>query len=86
MVIEAKKAQFSLEAGIPQALAYMLGNPHPEKPALGFVTNGIDFIFLKLTQQETPKYAESYSFTLRSADGLYTVLKVLKRFAQLFRE
>ena len=86
LVIEAKKAQYSLEAGIPQALAYMLGNPHPEKPALGFVTNGIDFIFLKVTNQGTPKYAESYSFTLRSEDGLYTVLKVLKHFAQLFRE
>ena len=86
LVIEAKKAQYSLEAGIPQALAYMLGNPHPDKPALGFVTNGIDFIFLKVTNQGTPKYAESYSFTLRSKDGLYTVLKVLKRFAQLFRE
>ena len=86
LVIEAKKAQYSLEAGIPQALAYMLGNPHPEKPALGFVTNGIDFIFLKLTKQGMPKYAESYSFTLRNEDGLYTVLKVLKRFAQLFRE
>jgi hypothetical protein len=86
LVIEAKKAQYSLEAGIPQALAYMLGNPHPEKPALGFVTNGSDFIFLKLTKQGTPKYAESYSFTLRNEDGLYTVLKVLKRFAQLFRE
>jgi hypothetical protein len=86
LVIEAKKAQLSLEAGIPQALAYMLGSPNSEKPIFGFVTNGIDFIFLKLTQQETPKYATSYSFTLRSEDGLYTVLKVLKRFAQLFRE
>lgn len=86
LVIEAKKSQYSLEAGIPQALAYMLGNPHPKQPALGFVTNGIDFIFLKLTNQETPKYAESYSFTLRSEDGLYTVLKVLKRFAQSFRK
>jgi hypothetical protein len=86
LVIEAKKAQLSLEAGIPQALAYMLGSPNSEKPIFGFVTNGIDFIFLKLTQQETPKYATSYSFTLRSEDGLYTVLKVLKRFAQMFRE
>jgi len=64
----------------------MFGNPNPEKPALGFVTNGIDFIFLKLMKQEMPKYATSYSFTLRSEDGLYTVLRVLKRFAQLCRE
>ncbi|NJK70342.1 MAG: restriction endonuclease subunit R [Microcoleus sp. SU_5_3] len=86
LVIEAKKAQLSLEAGIPQALAYMLGSPNSDKPTLGFVTNGIDFIFLKLTKEGTPEYATSYSFTLRSEEGLYTVLKVLKRFAQLFRE
>lgn len=83
LLIEAKKAQYSLEAGIPQALAYMLGNPNPEQPALGFVTNGIGFIFLKLSKQETLKYAESYPFALQRGDDLYTVLRVLKRFAQL---
>ena len=86
LVIEAKKSQYSLEAGIPQALAYMLGSPNPEKTTLGFVTNGIDFIFLKLTKQGTPQYARSERFYLDNNDGLYTVLKVLKRFAQLFRE
>jgi len=86
LVIEAKKAQFSLEAGIPQALAYMLGNPNSEKPGFGFVTNGINFIFLKLTKQGKPKYAQSYPFALQRGDDLYTVLKVLKRFSQLLRE
>jgi hypothetical protein len=86
LVIEAKKAQLSLEAGIPQALAYMLGSPNSEKPILGFVTNGIDFTFLKLTKQGTPKYARSTRFYLDDSDSLYKVLQVLKRFAQLFRE
>jgi hypothetical protein len=86
LVIEAKGAKYSLEAGIPQVLSYMLGNPDSEKPAFGFVTNGIDFIFLKLTKQGTPKYAESYSFSLRRGDDLYTVLRVLKRLGQLVRQ
>lgn len=51
LVIEAKKAQFSLEPGIPQALAYMLDNPNPEKSIFGLVTNGSNFIFSKLKKQ-----------------------------------
>ncbi|MBE9227867.1 restriction endonuclease subunit R [Phormidium sp. LEGE 05292] len=84
LVVESKRAKLSLENGIPQALAYMLGNPNPEKPAFGFVTNGSEFIFLKLTKEDAPKYAESFLFSLRRGDDLYTVLRVLKRLAQLF--
>jgi Type I restriction enzyme R protein N terminus (HSDR_N) len=83
LVIEAKSAQYSLEVGIPQALAYMLGNPESEKPAFGFVTNGNEFKFLKLTKQGTPKYAQSYLFALDSRDDLYTVLRILKHIGQL---
>lgn len=83
LVIEAKGAKYSLEVGIPQALAYMLGVPDSEKPAFGFVTNGIEFRFLKLMKQGTPKYAQSYLFALDRQDDLYTVLRVLKRFGQL---
>jgi hypothetical protein len=84
LVIEAKKAQYSLDVGIPQALAYMLADPHPEKPAFGLVTNGTDLIFLKLTQQDTPKYAESDVFSMRRRENeLYTVLRILKRFAEI---
>ncbi|OCR02114.1 restriction endonuclease subunit R [Oscillatoriales cyanobacterium USR001] len=85
MAIEAKGASYSLEAGIPQMLSYMLGNPNTEKPTIGFVSNGIDFIFLKLMQQDTPKYGESYPFALRRGDDLYTVLRILKRLGQLIR-
>ena len=84
MVIEAKKAQFSLEVGIPQALTYMLGNPNPGKPAFGLVTNGQDFVFLKLLKQDTMKYAESDWFSLRrTKNELYDVLQILKRLGQL---
>ena len=83
LVIEAKGAKYSLEVGIPQALAYMLGSPDADKPTFGFVTNGIEFRFLKLIKQGTPKYAQSYLFGLDSRDDLYTVLRVLKRLGQL---
>jgi len=84
LVVESKRAKLSLETGIPQALAYMLGNPNPEKPAFGFVTNGSEFRFLKLTREGTTKYATSHLFSLDRGDDIYTVLRVLKRFAQLF--
>ncbi|MDY7023862.1 MAG: restriction endonuclease subunit R [Cyanobacteriota bacterium] len=84
LVIEAKKSQYSLDVGIPQALTYMLANPLPQHPAYGFVTNGTDCIFLKLIQQDTPKYAESDVFSLRRRENeLYTVLSILKRLAEI---
>lgn len=86
LAIEAKRAEYSLEVGIPQALFYMLTHPALEKPAFGFVTNGVDFIFLKLTKQGTPKYALSYPFSLRRGNDLYTVVSVLKRLGQLISE
>ena len=79
LVIEAKKAQFSLEPGIPQALAYMLDHFHPEKPIFGLVTNGSNFIFIKLIKQSQPLYALSDEFTLRRSNDLDSVLRVLKQ-------
>lgn len=83
VVIEAKSTKYSLDVGIPQALTYMLGSPNVEKPTFGFVTNGTEFIFLKLTKQDTPKYAESDLFSLRNKGNLYTVLSILKQLSQL---
>lgn len=82
ITVEAKRAQYSLETAIPQALAYMLGNPDSEKPVFGFVTNGREFQFLKLTKQGNPKYALSYTLSLNRGDDLYNVLRALKRLGQ----
>jgi hypothetical protein len=82
LVIESKRAEFSLKVGIPQALAYMLANPQHSKPLFGMVTNGSHFIFLKL-QQEVPYYARSREFLLEEGNDLCTVLQVLKRLASV---
>lgn len=79
LVIESKQAGFSLKPAIPQALAYMMANPNPDKPAFGLVTNGSNFIFIKLTKQEPSQYAFSDEFTLRRGNDLYGVLSILKR-------
>ena len=83
LVIESKRNTASIEVGIPQALAYMLGNPNHEKPTFGLVTNGTSFIFLKLTKQGVPQYATSYDFSLRRGNDLYSVVSILKHLGNL---
>ncbi len=87
LIIESKNAGLSLLNGIPQALAYMLANPQSEKPVFGLVTNGEDFVFIKLTKQNTPRYALSDQFTLLKRENeLYRVLSVMKKLGQLLRQ
>jgi predicted type IV restriction endonuclease len=81
LVIESKRAEFSLKVGIPQALAYMLATPQPARPLYGMVTNGSNFVFLKLVQQDIPRYARSHEFILEQGNDLETVLQILKRVA-----
>ncbi|WP_434685557.1 type I restriction endonuclease [Pseudanabaena minima] len=83
VVIEAKRAAYSVEVGIPQALTYMIANPHPERPVFGLVTNGSEFIFLKLQQQDNLKYAESDLFSIKRGNDLYTVVSILQHLSQL---
>ncbi|WP_230966614.1 hypothetical protein [Nostoc commune] len=84
LVIESKRSSFSLLEAVPQALVYMLANPNQDKPTFGLVTNGSDFIFIKLTKQNIPKYALSDEFTmLKRKSELYQVLSVLKNLSQI---
>jgi predicted type IV restriction endonuclease len=83
LVIESKRSSFSLLEAVPQALVYMLANPNQDKPTFGLVTNGSDFIFLKLTKENQPKYSISDQFTLLKRESeLYQVLSVLKNLSQ----
>jgi hypothetical protein len=84
MVIEAKRASFSIEAGLPQILAYMLANPNPEKPSYGAIATGGSFIFVKLVNGESPRYAISDLFGIGNrTNNLHDVLRILKRLTQI---
>jgi len=86
-IIESKNAAISLRGAIPQCLAYMLNNPQPQRPIFGLLTNGDDFVFIKLTQANTPQYALSDKFTLwQQGNELYKVLSILKKLGQLISE
>jgi hypothetical protein len=84
MVIESKKDEFSIEAGLAQILAYMLGNPHPNQPSYGLINAGGSFIFVKLVKAEVPLYSTSNIFGIRNlGNDLYAVLRIMKRLSQL---
>ncbi|MGH7998335.1 MAG: type I restriction endonuclease [Brasilonema sp.] len=83
VVLESKKTTLSVLSALPQALAYLMANPHPNKPVFGMVTNGDDILFIKLIQAETPQYDLSRVFALfTSAKELYSILQILKRISQ----
>jgi hypothetical protein len=84
LVIESKRASFSLLENIPQALSYMLANPAQDKPVYGLLTNGSHFMFLKLIKSNIPMYALSDEFSLlRRENELYKVLQILKKLSQV---
>lgn len=86
LVIESKRAEFSLKVGVPQVLAYMLATPQPTQPLFGMVTNSSNFVFLKLIQQDIHRYERSNELILEQGNDLYTVLQVLKRLAGVIGE
>lgn len=84
LVIESKRAAFSIEAGLAQLLAYMLANPDSTGPSYGLITSGGSFIFVKLVQAKPPQYATSNEFNIRNrGNQLYEVFKILKHISQL---
>mgnify|MGYP000609820931 CR=1 FL=1 len=82
-IAESKKTTLSLVEAIPQSLAYMLKTPNPERPIFAFLTNGEDFLFLKLIGEDTPQYALSDKFTLlKRSNELYDVLRIIKKLSR----
>lgn len=82
LVIESKMSDFSLTKALPQALSYMLSSP--SQVCFGLITNGSDFVFLKLSREETPQYATSKVFSLLTpGNDLFDVLRVLKYLGRL---
>ncbi|OAB62647.1 restriction endonuclease subunit R [Leptolyngbya valderiana BDU 20041] len=87
MAIESKKASFSIEEGLAQLIAYMMGNPHPERPVYGLISTGSSFAFIKLLKSQVWQYAVSKVFITRNpGNKLYTVLQILKHLSRLIIE
>ncbi|MEQ9485284.1 type I restriction endonuclease [Coleofasciculus sp. F4-SAH-05] len=79
VILESKKTALSVWSALPQTLAYLMGNPQPEQPSFGMMTNGDDILFVKLAQTENRQYSVSRVFApFISVQELYTVLQILK--------
>jgi predicted type IV restriction endonuclease len=78
LVVEAKNTQLASEVAIPQCLTYMMG-AKLNRPIFGLVTNGGEFILLKLSQQQPAEYDISRVFSLLPRQNeLYDVFSFLK--------
>lgn len=84
VLIEAKRYGFSVMQALPQTLAYMIANPSSEMPVFGMISNGEDYIFVKLITQ-LRQYSVSKKFTLANPqkNELYEVMQVMKRIVSL---
>jgi hypothetical protein len=81
VLVEAKKATLAVELALPQTLAYMAANPNSDIPLFGMISNGSEFVFVKLWQQH---YELSDLFSLLPRrNQLYDVLQILRRIGGL---
>lgn len=83
MVIESKKAAYSVKAALAQMLVYMLENPQLARPSYGLITSGGNFAFIKLVKDENPQYAWENLFATINPGDLDRVLRILKRLSQI---
>ena len=86
LVLESKRNGIPIGVALPQLLAYMLAQPQPHQIAYGLATNGDEFMFLKLTTGENPRYDNSRTFTLLPRrHELGEVLRILKRLGEIIK-
>ena len=59
----------------------MVANPNQDKPTFGLVTNGDNFLFIKLQKGESNLYDISTDFSIfaRPNNELYQVLGLMKK-------
>lgn len=84
LVVESKSTiAFSL--ALPQAMTYMMANPHPDRPVYGLITNGDEFMFIKMLTQGLPQYDLSnvFSLLIPRRNQLHDILQILKQIRQI---
>jgi len=88
-IVESKGTDLNMEDGIPQALASMYASPRSQgqnRPVYGMVTNGGQFLFVKLLRPGKARTVAQYDLSplfshLPVQNQLYDVAKVLKHLA-----
>lgn len=85
VIIEGKRGGFNVLQAVPQTLAYMAATSHSERPVFGLVTNGYDYLFVKMVRQDRREFALSHNFTLLSNqhNNLFRVARILKHLVSI---
>jgi hypothetical protein len=84
LVVESKST-IAFSIALPQAMAYMMANPNPERPVYGLVANGDEFMFVKMLTKATPVYDLSnvFSLLIPRRNQLHDILQILKQIKQV---
>lgn len=79
VLIEGKRYGFSVIQALPQTLAYLAGSPNRMEPTFALITNGEDYLFVKLDLRQH-QYDVSDKFTLskRRENDLHRVAQIIK--------
>lgn len=81
ILVVKSKATIAFSVALPQVMTYMMSNPNPQYPVYGLITNGDEFMFIKMLTEETPQYDFSniFSLLIPRRNQLQDILQILKR-------
>lgn len=83
LTIESKQIGFSLIVGIPQILTYMVAAPKIQQVVYGMVTNGRNFVFVKLDRGGRLTYERSQEFIIDRSGDLEQTLRIVKKLSRI---
>ncbi len=85
VLIVESKSTIAFPVALPQLMTYMMANPNPELPVYGLISNGDEFMFIKMLTGGVPQYDLSNIFylLLPRRNQLYDVLSILKQIAKI---
>jgi hypothetical protein len=80
MILESKKTMLSIWS----ALAYLMANPHSDRPSFGMLTNGDEMLFVKVSAPAQYGLSRIFSPFVANAE-LVTVLQILQQLGNLHK-
>jgi hypothetical protein len=84
VILESKRTTISATTALPQTLAYMMANPHPQQSSFGMITNGDEILFVKVGWSGGFQYDVSDIFSpFPARNRLYQVVQILKRIGEV---
>lgn len=83
LVIEAKNSSINSFEGLPQLLTYAHQSLERQKLVWGLTTNGTDYRFVLLRQENPPTYQQMPLLNLMDSESAIQLLQVLKAICKL---